>query len=219
MLADKFRLFVYEKNRVEAFSDGVLAIVITLLVLEIKVPRTGEMHTMREVFDALYAQRGEFAGWLISFLMVGLAWVQHHNLLHMTRKFDLAMLWINLLFLGSVCLIPFTSGLVGENPYNPAVMTIFGLELTVSTLLMCWLYRYVARHYLKPTYDPVKVRRNVKLSFVLAPLTYLIATFSAWIHIGIAYALFVLIPIVFIFPLDVEKTSDRAVPADYPDIE
>src|SRR5436309_2729256 len=112
MLSEKFRQFVYEKNRVEAFSDGVLAIVITLLILEIKVPRAGEMHTMREVVNVLWLQRGEFAGWLISFLMVGLAWVQHHNLIYMTRKFDLAMLWINLLFLGSVCLIPFTSGLV-----------------------------------------------------------------------------------------------------------
>src|SRR5689334_24853601 len=97
-----------EKNRLEAFSDGVLAIIITIMVLELKVPHGVELSALQPLAPV-------FLSYVLSFLYVGIYWNNHHHLLHSTHRVNGAILWANLHLLFWLSLFPFTTGWLGEN--------------------------------------------------------------------------------------------------------
>ena len=200
----RFKTFTYEKARLEAFSDAVIAIIITLLILEIKIPKLETPSNMHTTYEAFWELRGEIISWVISFAMVSVAWLQHHNVLHMSRKADLGILWLNLFFLMGLCFVPFTTGFMGKNYSDPFAVSLFAAELGLTSLFLCWLYAYATKHYLKPNYSVEKVRKNVRRSFWIAPVVYFGAALLAWVSVWIAYLIFILIPFLFLFPLDVE---------------
>jgi uncharacterized membrane protein len=205
-LKNKFKDFGYNKNRIEAYSDAVIAIVITLLILEIKAPHFSG-HNVQECFKELFEIKPELFGWMISFLLVGVYWLQHHNVMHMAKKIDLKVVLINQISLMGICLTPFTSSLVGKNYDSALALTIFCLIFFLVSLTLCWLYAYITHNYLKDSYDKKNVLKNVKLSFLVGPSFYLLAAACAWLSLTLTYLVLLLIPIIFLFPLDVEKTG------------
>ena len=205
----KFGKYIYEKNRVEAFSDGVFAIIITLLVLDIKVPDFEKNQKMGDAISLLWEQRSEIFSWALSFLMVGVGWMQHHNIIHMAKRMDLGMIWINLFTLMGFCLVPFTMKMMAVYPLDPAVITLFGMDLALTTLTMCWMFRYIWKYELKSTYDYKVTGRHVTFTFIAAPVLYTVASLSAWLSPYLSYSIFILLPVCFIFPLDKEVTSDN----------
>lgn len=102
------------------------------------------------------------------------------------------------------CLIPFTSALMGDNPLNPTTVSLYGFALALSSFCMCLMYRYIAKFQLKDNYDSKIVHQNVKKAIILGPLLFMIAALSAFISPYIAYVIYGIIPVVFIFPLDQE---------------
>src|ERR1700733_5280670 len=108
-----------EKNRIEAFSDGVLAIIITIMVLDLKVPQSADVSELKKLLPI-------FLNYVLSFIYLGIYWNNHHHLLKAARKTTGAMMWANLHLLFWLSLFPFVTGWMGENHFQPAPTAIYG---------------------------------------------------------------------------------------------
>ena len=110
------------KTRLEAFSDGVLAIIITIMVLEIKVPHDASLDALMELLPV-------FLSYLLSFAFVAIYWVNHHHLLHCIKKVNSKIMWSNISLLFTLSLVPFSTGWMGENHYAPIPTTLYCINL------------------------------------------------------------------------------------------
>lgn len=115
------------KSRLEAFSDGVLAIIITIMVLELKVPHNAEISALAELWPV-------FGSYVLSFLYVGIYWNNHHHMMHSVRHVNGAVLWRNLHLLFWLSLLPFTTGWMGENHFARWPTVIYGLNLILCAI-------------------------------------------------------------------------------------
>src|SRR5882724_11468607 len=113
------------KGRLEAFSDGVIAVIITIMVLEMKVPHGTDLAALRSVAPV-------FLSYVLSFIYVGIYWNNHHHLLHTVKHVSGAIMWANLHLLFWLSLIPFTTGWMGENHFEPLPTAIYGGVLLAS---------------------------------------------------------------------------------------
>ena len=115
------------KNRLEAFSDGVLAIIITIMVLELKVPHGDGLAALKPLLPV-------FLSYVLSFLYVGIYWNNHHHLLHSTMHVSAGILWANLHLLFWLSLFPFATGWVGENHFAPPPVALYAFDLLMCAL-------------------------------------------------------------------------------------
>ncbi|MGZ7092121.1 MAG: TMEM175 family protein [Candidatus Angelobacter sp.] len=129
------------KGRMEALTDGIFAIAMTLLVLELKVPDLPRSASTSELLHRIGEETPAFFSFLVSFLYCGLLWVMHHLAMHFVRHLQVALVWLNLLFLMAVAVMPFSCGLLGHFLRNRAAQEIyFGNTLVAAALLaMQWL--------------------------------------------------------------------------------
>ena len=114
-----------EKNRLEAFSDGVLAIIITIMVLELKVPQSANLESLRHLIDI-------FISYVLSFIYVGIYWNNHHHLLHTVKRVSGSILWANLHLLFWLSLLPFVTSWVGETHFSTIPMAFYGVVMLMS---------------------------------------------------------------------------------------
>lgn len=122
------------KGRFEAFSDGVIAIIITIMVLEIKVPHGADFATLLPLIPV-------FLSYVLSFIYIGIYWNNHHHMLHATHKISAGNLWANLHLLFWLSLIPFSTGWMGENHFSAAPTALYGINLFMAALAY-WLLQY-----------------------------------------------------------------------------
>jgi uncharacterized membrane protein len=115
------------KSRLEAFSDGVIAIIITIMVLEMKVPHGESLHALRPLL-------GIFLSYVLSFVYVGIYWNNHHHMLHASRRVSGPTLWANLHLLFWLSLFPFATGWMGENHFAPAPSALYGVVLLMAAI-------------------------------------------------------------------------------------
>src|SRR5437016_328495 len=115
------------RNRLEAFSDGVLAIIITIMVLELKVPRGTDLGALRPLVPTLLS-------YVLSFIYVGIYWNNHHHLFHSTRRVSAGILWANLHLLFWLSLFPFATAWMGENRAAPAPTAVYGVILLSAAI-------------------------------------------------------------------------------------
>lgn len=132
-----------KEDRLAALTDAVVAIVMTLLVLDIKVPDLGSGES---VSDALSDIAPTFNAFIVSFLLVGMYWVWHRGVFAQVRYVDKNVLWLNLLFLLPLSLIPFAASTVGEHSDDPTALHIYGTVLIAVTFMRIALDRYLNRH-------------------------------------------------------------------------
>jgi uncharacterized membrane protein len=144
----------HDPARVLALSDGVIAIVITLLVLEIHVP---ELTRGQDLLEALRELRPSFIGYLISFIVTGIAWAAHRDLFALIRRTDRTLVWLNLLYLLPLTLLPFGVALIASYERESVALRIYGLLLLLIALtrLIMWLYATNRPHLL---YEPISRR-------------------------------------------------------------
>jgi uncharacterized membrane protein len=130
------------KSRIEALSDGVVAIAITLLVLELKVPEVMSHHSDREMLEALIELSWQFATYVVTFLIAGAFWYLHHLTFHFIKHVDGVLVWINLMFLMFIALLPFSAGLMEHLYVHPVSQFFyFGNQLAIALLLnVHWQY-------------------------------------------------------------------------------
>lgn len=129
------------KGRMEALTDGIFAIAMTLLVLELKVPELAKHVGSRELLDKLGEQGPSFFSFFISFLYCGLLWIQHHLAMHFVRHMKAAVVWLNLVFLMTISILPFSCALLGHFLRNTAAKEIYfgNLFLAASLLALQWM--------------------------------------------------------------------------------
>jgi uncharacterized membrane protein len=159
-------------NRIEAFSDGVFAIVVTLLVLDLAVPALRDPASARELADRLLAQLPKFFSWLISFIIVCKFWLNHHHVLGLARHGTYALVWLNSIFLMLQSFIPFPTALMGQYAGNPLAVSLFGLVMALNTQAFMLLHAYILRNLLKPERAGTQDLHIMLKSFV-GPLSYL----------------------------------------------
>src|SRR5436190_983232 len=125
-----------QKNRLEAFSDGVIAIIITIMVLDLKVPHEAQLSTLRPLLPVFFS-------YVLSFIYVGIYWNNHHHMFHSTRQVNGAILWANLHLLFWLSLFPFTTGWIGENHAAAIPAGVYGLVLLMAAIAYWILQRTI----------------------------------------------------------------------------
>jgi uncharacterized membrane protein len=179
------------KNRLEAFSDGVLAIVITIMVLELKVPRGTDLAALRPLLPV-------FLGYVLSFVYLAIYWNNHHHMLLATRRIDGGVLWANMHLLFWLSLVPFTTGWMGENHAAPLPTALYGLVLLGAAIAYTVLQASIVRAEGPDSTLRIAVGRDRKGKLSLA--LYAAALPLAFVHTGIALALFVVVALVWLVP-------------------
>lgn len=196
----------FSLTRTEAFSDAVFAIIVTLLVLELKVPHLADVTSVGELGHRLIELMPKFVSWLIGFIIVCKFWLNHHHLLGLARHANYGMMWLNSLFLLGQSFIPFPTALAGEYPHNALAVSFFGLVFALNTFLFLLLNAYIRRNLLKPelaaTRDP-----NAVIKGLIGPASYLAGAALAWASIYAAFVVYALTPLFYITPW-----NERAAP-------
>jgi uncharacterized membrane protein len=189
------------KGRLEAFSDGVLAIIITIMVLEMKVPHGAEL-------SALWPLLPVFLSYLLSFVYLGIYWNNHHHMLHATQRVNGAILWANLHLLFWLSLVPFVTGWMGENHFAPAPTSLYGVVLLMAAIAYWILQRAIVAEHGRDSLlaQAVGSDRKGKLS----QLCYVIAIPAAFLHQWIAGALYVLVALMWLVP---DRRIERVITA------
>ncbi|HHW86678.1 MAG TPA: DUF1211 domain-containing protein [Chloroflexi bacterium] len=184
-------------GRLEAFSDGVLAIVITLLVLELKPPHLVAPDDAREAMTALVALGPKFLSYLLSFFFVAVFWVNHHRFFRLIQQVDTRLLWLNTLLLLALSFVPFPTSMIGEYPGNAAVLALFALVLMIAGLAFNLMWRHArSRRLYHAGVDPAVVARAAARGLV-GPALYALAAVLAFVWPPAAWALFGIIPLFY----------------------
>jgi uncharacterized membrane protein len=196
------------KGRLEAFSDGVLAILITIMVLEMKVPEGASLHALRPIVPV-------FASYVLSFIYIGIYWNNHHHLLHATRYVTGAVQWANLHLLFWLSLVPFVTGWMGENHFAPMPTALYGVVLLMAAIA----YYLLQLEIMKEQGPAGLVARAVGHDFKgkISPVAYIIAIPAAlFMSEWIAGTLYVAVAIMWLAP---DRRIERVLVAegDMPD--
>jgi uncharacterized membrane protein len=179
------------KGRVEAFSDGVIAIIITIMVLELRVPHGADLATLAALWP-------KFLSYVLSFLYVGIYWNNHHHMLHAAGRVSASVLWANLHLLFWLSLFPFATGWMGENHFAPLPTALYGLVLLLAAIAY-WLLQQA----IIAAQGPESVlQRAVGSDWKgkLSPVFYLLAIPSAFFVTGISMALYVGVALLWLIP-------------------
>jgi uncharacterized membrane protein len=194
------------KNRLEAFSDGVVAIIITIMVLELKVPHDTS-------FAGLLALTPLFLSYALSFVVVAILWVNHHHLVHTARQVSGRILWLNNHLLFWLSLVPFTTGYMGENHLASLPVSLYGLVLFFCGVAFDLLRREIAHQQVDDaTLSMVHRRSNWRNA--ASALLYLAAVPLAWVSVWLSVAIYLLVPLVYFMPgRTIERLATEQTPA------
>ena len=179
-------------GRVEAFSDGVIAIIITIMVLELQVPHEAN-------FAALVKLSPVLLSYALSFVVVAIMWVNHHYLLHLAKRADARLLWANNILLFWMSLIPFVTRYMGLNPRVPFAVALYGGVMTLSATAFT-LLRHIVNLQLGRDHETATYHRGKLWKSIYSTALYAAAVPLAYVSISAAYAIFVLIPILYFIP-------------------
>jgi uncharacterized membrane protein len=187
------------KSRLEAFSDGVIAIIITIMVLEMKVPHGESIDSLRPLVPI-------FLSYVLSFVYVGIYWNNHHHMLQASRKISGAVLWANLHLLFWLSLFPFATGWMGENHFASMPSALYGMVLLMAAIAY-WVLQQTIIAVEGPT-SVLKTAVGGDWKGKLSPFVYVVAIASTfWVH-WVAQALYVLVALVWLIP---DRRIERAL--------
>ncbi|HOW43182.1 MAG TPA: TMEM175 family protein [Candidatus Omnitrophota bacterium] len=204
-----FKYGVFTKSRVEAFSDGVFAIIVTLLILEIKVPHIEHADSAGQLLRSIMLLMPKFVSWVISFLTLCIVWMNHHRLFEMFKGINIGLFWMNVNMLLWVCFVPFPTALLGDYPHNPLAVAFYGLVMAVTgtAFVAARLYGLKHRSLLKENISLKRYRKGILFAFLFGPVSYTIAAAMAWVHTYISLALYFLIAIYFVFSFPAKEEN------------
>jgi uncharacterized membrane protein len=198
---------LHDPARVLALSDGVFAILITLLVLEIHVPELTQGHSLNQ---ALREIRPSLVAFVISFILAGMYWVGHRDLFALIRRTDRGLVWLNILYLLPLCLLPFAAGLLGRYDQEPVALRIYGLLLVAIAIMrvVIWLYATSRPHLL---WQPLDDRqRRAGLAINLYPgLVYLLAFLVARSAPTLSLLIYAGLPLLYFLSITVLRGSRK----------
>jgi uncharacterized membrane protein len=186
-------------ERILFFSDAVIAIVITLLVLEIKVPHlSGERPPDSELRHALLELIPKILGFIYSFFIVGMLWIEHHRIFRYIGAFDFGLIWRNLLVLLFIAFIPFPTALFSEFFFSQTAFILYVGSFALAAIAKIWLWSYAVKNretLLVPDLDDDMMNRISRRSWAV-PIVCVLAIVMSFIAIGLGGLCFPLIPLV-----------------------
>jgi uncharacterized membrane protein len=190
------------RGRVEALSDGVFAIVVTLLVLEIKVPHVANHGSVSDLLRALLDLAPKFASWVISFLTVCVIWMNHHRLFQLIGRLDRGLFWWNANLLLWTSFIPFPTALMGDYPGNRLAVSLYGVVMLLMALGFVLMRRRMIAvpGLLREQADRGAFLKGTGYSVLMGPVAYLVGAGLAWVSVAAAFACYAAIAIYFVFP-------------------
>ena len=179
------------KERLAAFSDGVIAIIITIMVLELKVPHGDD-------FEALSKLLPVFLSYVLSFIYVGIYWNNHHHLLHAVDHVNGRVLWANLHLLFWLSLVPFVTAWMGENHFEPVPVAIYGVVLVAASIAYYILTRALIALHGRTSTLATAIGKDFKGQ--LSTAIYLVAIPLSLVKSWVGFALYVLVAIMWLVP-------------------
>jgi uncharacterized membrane protein len=179
------------KGRLEAFSDGVIAIIITIMVLEMKVPHGDSLHDLLPLLPV-------FLSYVLSFVYVGIYWNNHHHMLHACTTVTGTILWANLHLLFWLSLFPFATGWMGENHFAAVPSALYGVVLLMAAIAYYVLQQAIIRAQGPASILQKAVGRDWKGR--LSPLLYIMAIIATLLSPWIAQAIFVTVALIWLIP-------------------
>jgi len=179
------------KNRLEAFSDGVLAIIITIMVLELKVPHGFELSELKPLIP-------KFLSYVLSFLYLAIYWNNHHHMLHTAKYVTGLILWANMHLLFWLSLIPFTTAWMGENSFKPMPMALYGFVLLMTAIAYFILQKQIIKNHGNESILAKAIGKDFKGK--ISPILYILAIGSCWISPWVAGSIYVLVTLIWLIP-------------------
>ena len=191
-------------TRLEAFSDGVLAIIITIMVLELRAPHGAALADLRPLIPVALS-------YVLSFVYLGIYWNNHHHMLHVTEEVSGGILWANLHLLFWLSLIPFVTAWMGENHFEPTPVALYGAVLLMSAIA----YVILQRRILAREGPGSRLRAAVGVDWKgrLSPVLYLLSIPAAYLSTWISGAIYVGVALVWLVP---DRRIERVLPPHRP---
>ncbi|HCN84131.1 MAG TPA: hypothetical protein DIT07_11010 [Sphingobacteriaceae bacterium] len=187
------------KNRLENFSDGVFAIAVTLLILNVKTPETKDLKNV-QLNQVLYNAIPHMLTFIFSFLVIGVFWVAHHRIFSFVKVLDSHILWLNIVYLLFVAITPLSSAILSEYPFLPTAILFYTSTLLVIAIMHLVLLEYILRNkYLKHEALTRDVYKAAQRTAVVGPLCYTIAAAASWINAYISFFFIIGAMVFYIF--------------------
>ena len=195
------------KNRLETLVDGVFAIAMTILVLELRAPQTlGPGGLAQGLVDL----GSRFATFLISFIVLGVYWFAHHQVFHFVLRVNRTLVWLNILFLMGIALVPFAASVMGAYTNDPIALSLYGgvLGLLATLGYLIWWYMSGDRGLIEPGLDPALVHK-VRVWLAIGPVITPVAIAVSFVSTTVALLIYLTLPVVFIFFNPVSRYLER----------
>jgi uncharacterized membrane protein len=192
------------KGRLEAFSDGVLAIIITIMVLELRVPHEAQLAALHPLLPVLLS-------YVLSFVFLGIYWNNHHHMLYCTHRVTGAILWANLHLLFWLSLVPFVTAWMGEHPLASTPTALYGVVLLMAGMAYLILQKQILRAEGPQSVLAAALGRDMKGK--ISPLLCALAIGAALVHPGIAVVLYLLVALMWLIP---DRRIERALTQSEP---
>jgi uncharacterized membrane protein len=189
------------KSRIEFLNDGVFAIVMTLLVLEIAVPQLSHSEAQVELPRRLLELWPLLLSYVTSFMILGLFWIIHEDMFHHIKRANRIFLWLNILYLMLIAFIPFSTSLVGEYGDQQISVVIYGINIVVAAfwMNMQWWYATKDHHLVDSDLDPTIIT-TMSRHLLVGPITYLIAVVLSFASVQISLVMYIAIPLYYLIP-------------------
>jgi uncharacterized membrane protein len=186
-------------ERLNAFSDGVIAIIITIMVLELKIPHGADLSDLTPLIPVFFS-------YVLSFAYIAIYWNNHHHMMHASARVDGSILWANMNLLFWLSLIPFATGWMGENNFASVPTAVYGLALLMPAIAYFLLQRAIIRHHGADSVMDQAIGRDIKGK--ISPILYAIGIVMAFFAPWIAGGLYVLVALIWVIP---DRRIERAI--------
>jgi len=191
---------IMDKGRLEAFSDGVMAIIITIMVLEIKVPHGDSFSDLKPLIPV-------FLSYVLSFVYLAIYWNNHHHMMHTIKKITGSILWANMHLLFWLSLVPFTTGWMGENHFSPNSMVLYGTTLLMAAIAYFILQQTIINSQGVNSILAEAIGKDFKGK--ISPILYVLGIIAAFYNTWISAFFYILVALIWLLPdKRIEKIFD-----------
>jgi len=199
------------KSRIESFSDGVIAIIITLMVFDVKIPEIDSSASGISMWNKVSEIIPHLLAYLLSFLLLGVYWVNHHHFFHSLTTTDRNLLWWNLNLLFWLSIIPIPTRFLATHPMNPESTTMYAFNVFAASLSFTLMGRYAKARNLM--HQDISRRRKKRLARMntLGLILYGISIFAGYLSVYISYLIFFIVPAMYFIPPKIELEAPAQI--------
>jgi uncharacterized membrane protein len=191
------------KARVEALTDGIFSVAMTPLILDIRVPVLAHPAELPRELLALWPK---CVAYVISFVMLGIYWVGQHNQFHLIQRTDRALLWINILFMMTICFVPFSTALLSTYPREQVAVTVYGMNLIVIGLILYGHWSYATHGHRLVNHDlGAHTVRFASRRILIGPAVFAIAIAVSFFGTTPSLFIFLCAPLIYLFPGKIDR--------------